>query len=251
MIYLIKVFYTLLLPPAIFVLLLMLISWRLWRNNRLISGTTLIVAALLYVSSIQPFSELILRELEYRYSIPAQASGDVIIILGSGAINDIPLPNSWSGQVSDVAAQRLIAGYVLHRQTGLPVLLSGGEVFDGEGNEAKISRDILKSMGMNAELIILEEKSLTTTENLSYAKTIMQSRGYNKPILVTSAFHMSRSVINAEKIGMAVLPYPVGYYTSGTSKRNVLSWIPSYSALRGTSIALKEYLGITALRFAK
>ena len=104
---------------------------------------------------------------------------------------------------------------------------------------------------MNEEKIILEEKSLTTTENLSFAKTIMQSRGYKKPILVTSAFHMSRSVINAEKTGMTVVPYPVGYYTSGISNRNVLSWIPSYSALRGTSLALKEYLGIAALRYGR
>jgi len=211
----------------------------------------LLVAGLLYISSIQPFSELVIRELEYRYTIPQQVSGDVIVVLGSGAINDVPVPNAWSGQVSDVAAQRLIAGFALHRQTGLPLLLCGGEVFAGEGNEAKISRDILKSMGMNEEKIILEEKSLTTTENLSFAKTIMQSRGYKKPILVTSAFHMSRSVINAEKTGMTVVPYPVGYYTSGISNRNVLSWIPSYSALRGTSLALKEYLGIAALRYGR
>ena len=128
MIYLIKVIYTAILPPAIFVLLLILISWRLWRSNRLISGANLLVAGLLYISSIQPFSELVIRELEYRYTIPQQVSGDVIVVLGSGAINDVPVPNAWSGQVSDVAAQRLIAGFALHRQTGLPLLLCGGEV---------------------------------------------------------------------------------------------------------------------------
>ena len=68
-----------------------------------------------------------------------------------------------------------------------------------------------------------------------------------RPLLVTSAFHMSRSMKEFGRAKVAVTPYPVGYYTPRANYWHALSWVPSASALRGTGLALKEYLGLAVL----
>ena len=75
----------------------------------------------------------------------------------------------------------------------------------------------------------------------------MRERGWRRPLLVTSAFHMPRSVEEFQRAGVSVAPYPVGFYTSRRYHGTLLDVVPSGSALRGTSIALKEYLGLAAL----
>ena len=47
--------------------------------------------------------------------VPQSASGDVIVVLGGGSLADVPLPQGWSGQVTDGPAQRLAGGPVRRR----------------------------------------------------------------------------------------------------------------------------------------
>ena len=247
MIYLIKFLYSWVLPPACFVVALVWLGWRLWRRSRRLAGVAWMVALLLYAASISPVSEWLLRGLEYRYAPAAAAGADGIVLLGGGTVKDVPTPPGWSGQLHDAAGQRLMAAFALHRQTGLPLLVSGGEVFAENGREAVIMRDILVSFGASPEKVILEDCSLNTTENARFTAPILRERGWRRPLLVTSAFHMPRSVAEYQRAGISVAPYPVGFYTSRRYHGTLLDVVPSGSALRGTSIALKEYLGLAAL----
>ena len=247
MVYIIKFFYSWLLPPALFVVLLLWLAWRFRRQGRARVLALFLLALLIFTCSVPPVAEFLLHRLEYRYA-PADAAGaDVIVLLGGGTVRDVPLPPGWSGQLHDVAAQRLLAAYALHRRTGLPILASGGEVLSGEGRESRYMRDILVSLGMDGMKVILEDRSLNTTENAQFTAEILKGKGFVKPLLVTSAFHMPRSVKNFERAGVKALPYPVGYYSSRTYQSNLLSWVPTYSAMRGTGLALKEYLGLAVL----
>ena len=249
MIYVIKFIYQWVLPPACFVVLLVWLAWRLTRKSKGLSAAAGFLAALLYAASIQPVSEALLRPLEYRYPLSSSgAAGDSIVLLGGGSYADVPTPEGWQGQVGDAAAQRIIGAYVLHRRTGWPVVVSGGEVYRGDGQEAVIMQKILISLGMAPESILVEGRSLNTTENALFSAKILKKRGLRRPLLVTSAFHMPRSVDEFSKAGVAVTPYPVGYYTTRGSYWHALSWVPSAAAMRGTAIALKEYLGMAALR---
>ena len=248
MIYVFKYIYTWLLPPAIFVLLLLWLSWRLWRKARNQAWLTLAIAALLYLSSIQPVPEALLRSLEYKHVLPQKVEGDLIVLLGGGTMADVPMPEGWRGQVGDVPAQRLIGAYALHRRTGWPILVSGGEVFRGDGTEAVVMQAILVSLGMSPDKIIMEPRSLNTAENAKLSAEIMRLRGYKRPVLVTSAFHMPRSLAEFKQAGVTAEPYPVGYYTSRRDYWNALSWVPSAAAMRGTGLALKEYMGLAVLR---
>jgi uncharacterized SAM-binding protein YcdF (DUF218 family) len=247
MIYLIKFLYSWLLPPACFVLALAGLGWRLWRRSRRLSGVAWTVALLLYAAAAPPVSEWLLRGLEYRIPPAAVAGADGIVVLGGGTVRDVPTPAGWSGQLHDAASQRLMAAYALHRQTGLPLLVSGGEVFAEYGREAVIMRDILVSFGVAPKNIILEDRSLNTTENARFTAPILRERGWRRSLLVTSAFHMPRSVAEFKRAGVSVAAYPAGFYASRRYHGNLLDMVPSGSALRGTSIALKEYLGLAVL----
>jgi uncharacterized SAM-binding protein YcdF (DUF218 family) len=247
MIYVFKYIYTWLLPPAIFVLLLLWLSWRLWRQTRNQAWLALAIAVLLYLSSIQPVPEALLRSLEYKYALPQKVEGDIIVLLGGGTMADVPMPEGWRGQVRDVPAQRLIGAYALHRRTGWPILVSGGEVFRGDGTEAVVMQAILVSLGMSPDKIIMEPKSLNTAENAKMSAEIMRLRGYKRPVLVTSAFHMPRSLAEFKQAGVTAETYPVGYYTSRRDYWNAFSWVPSAAAMRGTGLALKEYMGLAVL----
>ena len=109
MVYMIKFLYSWLLPPAIFVVLLF---WLAWRCRKPVKGMVVLLSALailLYFCSVPPVAELLLRHLEYQY-VPADTKGaDVIVVLGGGTVGDVPTPPGWSGQLHDVAAQRLLA----------------------------------------------------------------------------------------------------------------------------------------------
>ena len=247
MIYVLKFLYSWLLPPAVIVLLLLWLAWRMRKKDARLAGLTCLVVLLLYAASIRPVAEMLLRPLEYAYPLPQSASGDVVIVLGGGSLADVPLPQGWSGQVTDGPAQRLLGAYILHRRSGLPVVASGGEVFRGNGAEAQIMRDLLVSLGMEPGKIVAEAKSLNTQQNAEFTARLLRQYGWQRPVLVTSAFHMRRAVAEFKRAGVVVTPYPVGYSVMRSNYWHVLSWVPSADALYGTSLALKEYLGLAAL----
>ena len=240
-------FYAWVLPPGIFIVLLLALAWRRRKQPGLacvLAGLALII----YITSLPYVSMQLLKPLEYEYPLPAQAAGDVIVVLGGGVIQNVPAPTAWGGQLSDAMAQRIMAAVELHRRIGAPVLVSGGEVYAGDGNEAQVSRRVLLSLGLKDADIILEDKSLNTIENAVLTAKILQERGFFKPVLVTSAFHMPRSVKNFRKVGVEVTPYPAGYYVPQTMQTRLVEFIPSYAAMRGTALALKEYLGLAVLK---
>lgn len=247
MIYVLKFIYLWVLPPACFVVALTWLGWRLWRRSRRLAGVIWLVAVLLYAVSTPPLSGWLLRSLEYRHSAAALTGADTIVVLGGGSIQGVPMPAGWSGQLADAAGQRLMTAFVLHRQTGLPLLVSGGEVFPAFGREAVIMRDILVSFGVPSAKIILEDRSLNTTENARFTAQLLREQGLRRPLLVTSAFHMPRAVGEFQRAGVTVSPWPAGFYAGRSYHGTLLDLIPSASALWGTSIALKEYLGLAAL----
>ena len=53
---------------------------------------------------------------------------------------------------------------------------------------------MLLSLGVPENKIFMDDKSRNTAENAAFSKQICEHQGWTKPILVTSAFHMPRSV---------------------------------------------------------
>ncbi|MFD1906166.1 YdcF family protein [Paenibacillus rhizoplanae] len=104
--------------------------------------------------------------------------------------------------MSGPAANRLLAAARLYRETGLPIIFSGGQVFADSGNEADIARRQLIGLGIPAEDILPESRSLNTEQNAVNTAKLMQEHGLSRPVLVTSGFHMPRSMVQFEHAGL-------------------------------------------------
>jgi hypothetical protein len=64
---------------------------------------------------------------------------------------------------------------------------------------------------------LLEDRSRNTVENAVFSKALARPRLGERWLLVTSGYHMPRSVGTFRKVGFPVEPYPVDWRTRGTA----------------------------------
>ena len=145
---------------------------------------------------------------------------------------------------------------------GKSILVDALGLVLGDRASATIVREGAARAEFNAEFLLeqlphvvswLEEQSLNTYENAIYSKEILDDRGITRIVLVTSAWHMPRSVALFEKQGFEVIPAPADYTITDNAWERL--WKPTFiDAIRGiiptagnlssTTGAMKEYIGI-------
>jgi uncharacterized SAM-binding protein YcdF (DUF218 family) len=94
--------------------------------------------------------------------------------------------------------------------------------------------------------MLLEEKSQTTMENARQTSLLLQTHGVNEILLITSALHMRRAKSHFESEGLHIIPAATDHEARELS--NWEKWMPDADALKGSSSAIKEFLGWLALR---
>ncbi|SHJ52673.1 YdcF family protein [Propionispora hippei] len=247
-IYIYKFLVSFIMPPGILILAMLAITIYLAKKREQAAKWLGLLTLFFYFLSTLFVGNLLLKTLEIRFVPPENPTGDVIVMLGGGATFGTPDING-TGQLSGNAANRLLTAARLQKGLGIPVILSGGQVFDDSGREAVIGKRILTGIGVPENEILIDDTSLNTEQNAHNVRGILMEKGFKKPILVTSAFHMERSVLNFAKEGIAVIPYPSDYLVSiGGNSIYVNNLVPSAEGLRYSYIALHEYLGIVAVK---
>jgi uncharacterized SAM-binding protein YcdF (DUF218 family) len=233
-----------LIPPGIFVVLLLISGFRQMRRGNGRNGFfQCVLGLLLWLFSIGPFSDLLLRNLESGLSLPKGVQGDVIVVLGGG-VRDEAEDLSGKGIPTGDLLERLVTAARLEKRLKIPVIVSGGAVFKDSRPEAPVMKRILVDLGVPASRVIIEDKSRDTMENAQYTREICAGHGYKKIILLTSSYHMKRSEKAFRKIGMAVAPYPANIRTHGRVRYGFFACLPEAPSLMATSACLKEYLGM-------
>lgn len=248
MLYVLKLCYAWFLPPGLFILALLAVCWHCRKTARL--SKMLPVILLIYLLSISAVSDRLIKPLEDYYPQPPVSElkeARAIAVLGGGSLGGVP-DFDGEGQISAFAANRHLMGLRLHRVLKLPLIFSGGIVFEENGNEADIFARLLKASGVEDRYLLLDNKSRNTVENARFTKQLCQQKGFQKIILVTSAYHMPRSVALFRREGMDVIPYPTDYMTNQKLVLDAFAFTPNHSSVSLTAIAMKEYLGILALK---
>jgi uncharacterized SAM-binding protein YcdF (DUF218 family) len=98
--------------------------------------------------------------------------------------------------------------------------------------------------------LILEDRSRNTRENAAFLKPLLQQKPGERWLLVTSAWHMPRSVGVFRKAGIDIIPHPVDFSTTG-SGADMLRFSRGFSHGLGlTDLAVKEWIGLIAYRLA-
>jgi len=112
-------------------------------------------------------------------------------------------------------------------------------------SEAPIAGDLLQDFGTPASRIVLEGDSRTTAENAEFTRKLVSPKPGERWLLVTSAFHMPRSIGAFRKAGFDVEAYPVDWRTRGWA--DALMPFTSLSAgLARTDVAIHEWIGLVA-----
>ena len=81
--------------------------------------------------------------------------------------------------------------------------------------EADFAADIFEGLGVASSRLLMERQSRNTQENAEFSKAMVAPKPGERWLLVTSAFHMPRSVGLFRKAGFAVEPYPVDWRVGG------------------------------------
>lgn len=207
------------------------------RTGFVLAGTA---TALLLAAATPITASALLGALEREPAPAPAAPARAIVILGGGSYFDAP---EYGGHtVGSLTLERLRYGARLARESGLPVLVTGGDPLGGGGSEAGQMKAVLeKEFGITVRWA--EGASRTTRENATASAALLRAEGIGAVQLVTHAWHMPRARRVFEAAGLQVHAAPTVFTRPLPEHARMLHWLPDADALRGTRIALHEWLG--------
>lgn len=212
------------------------------------AAAVLLLAACAWTS----LGALMLNPLEERFARPREipAHVDGIVVLGGGFEGAINLVRG--GYELNSGGDRFVETAILARRyPEAKVLISGGSgalVLEGEA-DADTAPRLLAALGVDGSRLILENRSRNTYENAVFSRELAMPKEGETWLLVTSAFHMPRSVGLFRKAGFAVVPWPADYRTSGEEGVGLFRDNPTDS-LQNATLAVREWIGLVAYRAA-
>lgn len=233
---------TLLLPP-VSPLLLSLAGLLLRRHwPRLGRGLAVAGLLILLVLSTRAGALLLVRPLEARYPAltePVAGDAQAIVVLGSGRL-DLAPEYGDRDDINPIGMKRLQYAAYLHRQTGLPVLVTGGNPDGSPESEAAVMARVLeRDLGIKVRW--QEQRSNTTAENATLSAAMLKADGVQRILLVTDGLHMTRSVRVFSLSGLQVQAAPTVFFTPARSR--VIDYFPNAGSLQLSSYALHEWVG--------
>jgi uncharacterized SAM-binding protein YcdF (DUF218 family) len=223
--------------------------------TRLVSlGRRLVIASivLLAICGFSPLGNLVLYPLESRFPPWDAARGvpDGIIVLG-GSI-DPDLSAAHGAAVLSGATDRLIATAALaHRYPNARILFTGGtaNLISTDAKEADYAGAIFESLGIPKQRLTMERLSRNTQENAEFSKALAAPKSGERWLLVTSAYHMPRSVGLFRKAGFAVEPYPVDWRVGRRADLLRFS-VLAVDGLARVDAGVREWIGLAAYRIS-
>ncbi|GGY06980.1 hypothetical protein GCM10007160_38040 [Litchfieldella qijiaojingensis] len=231
----------LLLPPLVNVLLALL-GALLWRHMPWLGGLLVIVGVVGLLVLATPTASYWLRQgLEPQRPIDTAElqQAEAIVILGGG--RDFEAPEfGWGDAPNNATWRRLAYGAKLHRDSGLPILVSGGRLHDENVPEAELMAAALREV-FDVPVAWQEGQSRTTAENARYSANILQGEGLQRVALVSQAWHLPRAMPEFTRAGLEVIPAPTEFASSPPP--GLHAWLPRAYHLRHSSQALHEWLG--------
>lgn len=229
-------------PPAVNCIVLLaglLILNRLKSTGRVLIGVSLISLFLLstdYIASalevsIQEHPALVLADL------PPEQLQTIVV---AGASHHDRADEYGYSTPSSVSLVRLHYTANLHRQTGFPVMFTGGQMGQVIHSEV-LARSFSDEYKIDAHWI--ETKSRSTDENAKYSAEILLPLGRKSVLLVTHSYHMKRAVKSFQNAGFVVTPAPT-MLSHKLDINNWRYWIPGASGLQRSSNVVYEYFAL-------
>lgn len=173
--------------------------------------------------------------------------GVVVLILGGG--RQAFAPEYGVASLSDASLERLRYGVWVSRETGAPMMFSGGLGHASEPGttEADVAAEIAQREFLRP-LRWVETKSRDTRENALYSAGLLRDLEVSQVVLVTHGWHMPRALrafkdaAALEKATWEIVPAPMGLGLS--VERPLLRWMPSAEGFQIVRAVLREKFAV-------
>lgn len=216
-------------------------------GRRLARRLSAILLTMVLVFTVLPVDDWLMVPLEHRFPSHAPDMSNPpegIIVLG-GIIDPVKSANSGMPAIGGGAERFTEMLYLARRFPSAKVVFSGGSgrLTNRNYREGDAARDLVERIGLAPSRFVFETEARNTVENAQYVGRLHPPEPDKTWLLVTSAFHMPRSVGVFRKHGFNVQPYPVDYMTEKD-----VSFALRFDMVRGllrTSLAIKEWVGLT------
>lgn len=239
-----KIFWVVAQPTSVIALLILAgIVLLVLGRPRLGIASSAAALIVLVMCGFTSLGAIIIRPLEDRIVRPSTMpdSVDAIIVLGGSTLARVSTARGIA-ELND-AGDRLTDAVVLAlRYPEARIVYSGGAgLLDIGEPEAATAERFFVAMGIAADRLVLEDQSRNTDENAELTAGLLGDG--SAALLVTSAFHMPRSVGLFRRVGLDVVPWPTDYRGSGQESFGFDFANPVHN-LNTTSIAVKEWIGL-------
>ncbi len=233
-----KLFTYLILPPGIFVIILFLAGFlaKKFKFIFFLSGF------LLWAISTKFVMNLLVYPLEHNYK-KDNIQPVAVVVLGGGT-NSSDILKAYPD-----AFKREIYGLIIAKKHNLPFIFTGGGI-----TKTKEADNIKKDINLITKTCkckikaYYENKSLDTYENAKYTAKLFKKLHLPKKIyLVTSAYHMKRSLKLFRHFKFKVIPKPVGFFFN--NEYTFWDIFPQEGNFHKSYKAIHEYFGLLSLKF--
>ncbi len=234
------------------------------------------LALILYGASISAVSDPLMRRLER--SVPAAdhrtlEGAEAVVVLGGGVVWRSPgerflraagtgdgcfeVPNelvqsfhsaSTRSGLTTESESRLLFGVRLARILAVPIVTTGGRVLASPvvPPEGEVAAALAVELAFPASMILIERESRTTAENARFVRELF---GFDRVVVVTSAYHMPRAILSFERAGLTPIPAPAAF-RSDERPLGPIDFFPSVNALGDSSTVLRERIGLVWYRLS-
>ncbi len=210
-----KLFWILISPDSLFLIFLtagIFLLFTRWQKKA--RKLLLLLIFLAWILALLPVGDWLYYPLEKQFSSHPTLPGkiDGIIVLGGSVIPS--LSQYWQQLETNNSHERLSQFILLAKQyPNARLIFTGGNssLRKDSPTEAEQVKDYILQSGINESRLLLENKARNTYENAVYSKRLAQPALNENWILITSAYHMPRSIGVFCKQGWATIPYPVDH----------------------------------------
>jgi len=245
--YISKTLPKLFLPLGLVCLCLIVCICTFRKSPRIAEKAVISSILLIFIFGSSVTSGFLLEWLETRYptnDLKVSVNADGVLLLTGGVSLDV-LPRRRV-ELASAGDRVLITRELLIDRPNLSVVISGAQVnvpFNYQ-NESSATKQLLKSLGIDSNRIHIEEHSFNTLQSAKNARKLTNKLGMKEIVVVTSAFHMTRTMLLLKRQGLVVTPLKANHFIVNSESLSIKSFIPSAKALSGSSLALREIYGI-------
>lgn len=180
----------------------------------------------------------------------ALAGGDpqrrVLVVLTGGSLRPPGGGLMASELIGDSAFPRALGAARVYREHGFSHVIISGSATPALTNAWGMysvlgMAEVAEHYGVPRERLVLETISTNTRENAAFSSMLARACGAEQVVVVTSAIHMPRALMELERVGIHAIPYSVE--VSGLPNGLISLWLPSVYGLEAVHLSIHELLG--------